>query len=58
VGLDGRDGHLNAHAFESDRARDRSLQAAGWRVVRVTWRQLREEPREIAAHLYSLLFRS
>jgi very-short-patch-repair endonuclease len=58
VELDGRDGHLNAHAFESDRARDRALQVAGWIVVRITWRQLREEPERVAAHLYSLLSRT
>jgi very-short-patch-repair endonuclease len=55
--LDGRDAHLNAHAFESDRHRDLGLQAAGWAVVRITWRLLTEEPGTLAAHLYSLLSR-
>lgn len=40
VELDGGQSHDTRSAFESDRERDRRLQAAGWRVVRVTWRQL------------------
>jgi hypothetical protein len=55
VELDGRDAHHNVHAFESDRARDRELQAAGWTVIRITWRQLTNEPEAIARDLYSLL---
>jgi hypothetical protein len=42
VELDGGQGHGTRSAFESDRERDRRLQAAGWRVVRVTWRQMHE----------------
>ena len=40
VELDGRAFHDTLQAFESDRERDRLLQAAGWRPIRVTWRQL------------------
>ena len=40
VELDGRDFHTAAAAFESDRARDRHLTAAGYQIVRVTYRQL------------------
>jgi very-short-patch-repair endonuclease len=40
VELDARATHHTAAAFEQDRERDRVLQAAGWRVVRVTSRQL------------------
>jgi very-short-patch-repair endonuclease len=47
--------HGTAQAFESDRQRDRILLAEGWRSLRVTWRQLREEPVEIAADLRELL---
>jgi Transcriptional regulator, AbiEi antitoxin/Protein of unknown function (DUF559) len=40
VELDGGESHRTRAAFETDRERDRRLQATGWRVVRVTWRQL------------------
>jgi Protein of unknown function (DUF559)/AbiEi antitoxin C-terminal domain len=40
VELDGRKAHGTRAAFEADRERDRRLQAAGWRVIRLTWRQL------------------
>ena len=40
VELDGFATHGTRRAFERDRARDRRLQAAGWRVIRLTWRQL------------------
>ncbi len=53
--LDGRAAHATLAAFERDRARDRTLQAAGWRVVRTTWRQLREEPTAVAEDLRRLL---
>lgn len=43
VELDGRDAHGTALAFERDRGRDRVLQVAGWRPVRITHRQLRGE---------------
>lgn len=42
VELDGREAHGTRVAFEADRERDRRLQVAGWRVVRVTWRQVSE----------------
>ena len=40
VELDGRQWHTDTHAFEHDRERDRALTARGWRVVRVTAKQL------------------
>jgi hypothetical protein len=55
VELDGQAVHGTKRAFESDRERDRLLVAAGWRVVRVTWRQLRGEPERIVADLRALL---
>jgi REase_MTES_1575/Transcriptional regulator, AbiEi antitoxin len=55
VELDGRSVHEAADAFETDRARDRRLAAAGWRVVRITWRQLHESPGEVQADLRRLL---
>jgi very-short-patch-repair endonuclease len=55
VELDGHRTHGTRAAFERDRKRDRALQAKGWRVVRVTWRQLRDEPDSLAADLRRLL---
>jgi len=55
VELDGRATHGTRRAFEGDRERDRLLLTAGWRVVRVTWRQLRDEEAKIAADLRKLL---
>jgi predicted transcriptional regulator of viral defense system/very-short-patch-repair endonuclease len=47
--------HGTRAAFERDRRRDQRRTAAGWRVVRFTWRQLDEAPAEVAATLRSLL---
>ena len=53
--LDGREDHDTRRAFESDRARDVALQAAGWRVVRITARALKQDPAPLAADLSRLL---
>lgn len=55
VELDGGAAHRTAHGFESDRQRDRVLLTEGWRSTRVTWRQLEDEPEQIAADLRELL---
>jgi very-short-patch-repair endonuclease len=55
VELDGHAFHGTRLAFERDRARDRALQVAGWRVLRITWRQLLGQPAAIAADLRDLL---
>jgi very-short-patch-repair endonuclease len=55
VELDSRTFHLTAAAFEQDRERDRILQAAGWRPIRVTSRQLRHAPDRLQADLRLLL---
>ena len=55
VELDGRDTHGTATAFERDRERDRILQAAGWRVVRITYRQMRLGREALVADLHRLL---
>jgi very-short-patch-repair endonuclease len=55
VELDGRATHGTPAAFESDRARDRKLQALGWRTARITWRQLTDEPEAVAYDLKALL---
>jgi very-short-patch-repair endonuclease/predicted transcriptional regulator of viral defense system len=55
VELDGFETHGTRAAFERDRARDRALTAQGWRVVRITKRQLDDAPDEVAAQLRTLL---
>jgi very-short-patch-repair endonuclease len=55
VECDGFAFHGTREAFERDRAKDRALQAAGWRVVRITWRQLTDDPTTIARQLAALL---
>ncbi|MGH3964843.1 MAG: hypothetical protein ACRDRY_16575 [Pseudonocardiaceae bacterium] len=39
----------------ADRRRDAELTTAGWRVVRITWRRLTQEPKALAKQLSSLL---
>ena len=56
VELDGFEVHGTRAAFEGDWARDRRLQAAGWRVVRITSRQL-DGSAELAPELRRLLAR-
>lgn len=52
---DSRRWHGTARAFENDRRRDQRLTRAGWRVVRVTWRQLRDEPEWVVRLVADLL---
>jgi very-short-patch-repair endonuclease len=54
VELDGGKAHGTRAAFEADRERDRRVHAAGWRVVRVTWRQL-DDPAALIHDLRLLL---
>jgi hypothetical protein len=51
VETDGGATHGHAIAFHRDRDRDLYLQGLGWRVVRLTWRQVVEEPERVAAVL-------
>lgn len=44
VEIDGYAYHSDRYAFERDRLRDAELQAAGLRVIRITWRQLTAQP--------------
>ena len=53
VELDGGGVHRTDKRLRVDRQRDRILLAEGWRTMRVTWRQLRDEPAAIAADLRS-----
>jgi very-short-patch-repair endonuclease len=53
--LDSRTFHLTRAAFENDRARDRALQAQGWRTVRITWQQLQSDAQMLASDLRRLM---
>jgi Protein of unknown function (DUF559) len=55
VEIDSRAFHLNAKAFEEDRLRDAALLLAGYRVLRITYRQLTREPDRVAQTLNRLL---
>jgi very-short-patch-repair endonuclease/predicted transcriptional regulator of viral defense system len=57
VELDSRAVHGTRRAFESDRERDRLLMVDGWRVMRITWRQLRNQRGSIASDLRKALTR-
>jgi hypothetical protein len=55
VELDGHAYHHTRSAFEEDRERDAALQAAGYRVIRITHRRLEREPAEVVQLLRALL---
>jgi very-short-patch-repair endonuclease len=55
VEMDGHAFHSTPERFESDRLRDGVLAAAGLRVMRVTWRQLTQEPEAILVRLGAAL---
>jgi very-short-patch-repair endonuclease len=55
VEIDSREHHMTTVAFEEDRARDADLMLAGYRVLRITWRRLRDEPEAVAETLRALL---
>jgi len=51
VEVDGFNFHSSRSAFEHDRRRDQKLAAAGYTVIRVTRRQLRDEPYAVIARI-------
>jgi very-short-patch-repair endonuclease len=53
VELDSWEFHRTRAAFEDDRRTDRRLKAAGWTVIRVTWRDL-DQPDALEAELRAL----
>jgi very-short-patch-repair endonuclease len=55
VEVDGHVFHSHRAAFERDRARDQALVASGHRVIRVTWRQLVDEPLVLVARIAQAL---
>lgn len=51
VEIDGYAFHRSRTAFEADRKRDADLQLAGYRVLRITWRRLDDEPEAVVAQI-------
>jgi very-short-patch-repair endonuclease len=49
VEIDGRRFHSGSDVFESDRKRQNLLVLDGWRVLRITWRMIQEEPDQVIA---------
>lgn len=58
VEIDGFEFHSSSSAFERDRLRDGALIAGGWRVLRVTWRQLTRAPEALLARVAQALART
>jgi very-short-patch-repair endonuclease len=58
VEIDGWAFHGDRAAFESDRRRDADLVSWGYRVIRVTWRQLEDTPVAVIARVASAMWRS
>lgn len=54
---DGYRFHSSRRAFEHDRMRDQRLTVAGFTVVRLTWRQLTQEPDRVLTTVKNLLAR-
>jgi Protein of unknown function (DUF559) len=55
VEADSRKWHTSRQRFEIDRQRDQRLIAAGWTVIRTTWRQMKYRPHELRPVLLKLL---
>jgi very-short-patch-repair endonuclease len=55
VEVDSFEYHGSRAAFERDRKRDAALHAAGYRVMRITYDRLENEPAAVAAELRTLL---
>lgn len=55
VELDGYAYHSSRRAFERDHQRDAILEDAGYRVMRVTWKQLVDEPEKVLTRIIRAL---
>ena len=55
IEADSRKWHLTRQRFETDRQRDQRLIAAGWTIIRTTWKQMTRGPHELRPLLLLLL---
>ena len=55
IETDGWETHKTRRAFEADRAKDAALTAAGYTVVRFTYRQLRDDPQTVADRIKAII---
>ena len=55
VEFDSWEFHRGRDAFEKDRRRDADLLLGGYRVLRITWRRLAEEPETVVAQIATAL---
>jgi len=51
IEIDGRQFHIGADVFESDRRRQNALVLRHWTVLRYTYRRLVEEPDQVVAEI-------
>ena len=47
IEADSRRWHLQFDAFEVDKIRDNAAQLAGWIVLRITWRMIKDQPTQV-----------
>lgn len=55
IEVDGMAWHTSPKSFQEDRSRQNDLIAAGWTVLRFTWRDLRNRPEHVVAQVAALL---
>ena len=55
IEIDGRERHIGAEVFETDRWRQNLLVLDGWCVLRFTWRMIQECPDEVMAMIRKAL---
>jgi hypothetical protein len=55
IEADSRKWHMSRQRFEQDRVRDQRLTAAGWTIIRTTWKQMTRRPHELRPLLVKLL---
>ncbi len=58
VEIDGYEAHRGRRAFERDRRKAAALEASGYRVLRVSWRQIKQTPEMVAAVVAAALARA